>query len=274
MRSRYEMPQGGLSSYIVCLVCALLAAAFVAAQRPSGASASAAPPPRLIHFSGFDWTVKSSDGSLGPGPNFFSDSAENVWVDQAGHLHLRIRYREGRWWCAEIICTCSPGLGTYSLRLPAETAKGIDRNAVLGFFNWSDEAAFAHREIDYELSLWGQKNNMDSQFVVQPYEQPGHISRFKLKPGSPAALSFSWLPDRVLFKAIDTLSGRPYHRFEFRGEIPPGGAPRLNLWLLGGQQTQSGGDVHVVVDSFSFQPIEVAAVVKSFDSGVTAIFAP
>jgi hypothetical protein len=124
---------------------------------------------------------------------------------------------------------------------------------VLGFFNWSDEAAFAHREIDYELSLWGQKNNMDSQFVAQPYEQPGHTSRFNLKSGSPATLSFSWLPDRILFKAVNTVSGQAFHGFEFRGKVPPGGNPRFNLWLLGGQDPQSGSEVHIVVDSFSFQ---------------------
>lgn len=32
--------------------------------------------PKIIHFSGRDWTVKSSEEPVGPGPSFFSDSNE------------------------------------------------------------------------------------------------------------------------------------------------------------------------------------------------------
>lgn len=216
-------------------------------------------PARRVRFSGFDWTVKSSDQPVGPGPNFFSDSSENVWVDDRGYLRLRISYRLGRWWSAEVICSCSPGFGTYAFRIPPETVRDFDANAVLGLFNWSDEAADqsdftrAHREMDFELSTWGQKKNTtgNAQFVVQPYDQPGHISRFDL-PYAPALLSYGWLPTNVLFKAL-TASGQHLHDFEFRGDLSsPGGNPRINLWLLGGHAPRDGRDVHIVVESFAF----------------------
>jgi hypothetical protein len=246
-------PRSGLILLIACILCALCAAVFAAAQRPSKPTGAMDPPARRIRFSGFEWTVKSSDHTVGPGPNFFSDSGENVWVDGRGYLHMRITYRDGRWWCAEIICACSPGFGTYAFRIPAETIRGFDANAVLGLFNWSDDPAFAHREIDLELSRWGQKGNPNAQFVVQPYERPGHISRFELAAGGPATLTYSWLSTRVLFKALNG-SGRLLRNFEFRGDVPaPGGNPRINLWLLGGQPPQEGAEVHIVVESFSFE---------------------
>ncbi len=41
--------------------------------------------------------MKASPGLVGPGPNVFSDSPENVWVDAAGQLHMRITARDGQW---------------------------------------------------------------------------------------------------------------------------------------------------------------------------------
>ena len=50
--------------------------------------------PRVISFAGHDWTVKDAgEGKVGPGPNYFSNSAETVWFDADGRLHLRIERR-------------------------------------------------------------------------------------------------------------------------------------------------------------------------------------
>jgi hypothetical protein len=37
--------------------------------------------------------MKSSTGQVGPGPNYFSDSTNNVWLDGMGQLRLRITNR-------------------------------------------------------------------------------------------------------------------------------------------------------------------------------------
>jgi hypothetical protein len=68
---------------------------------------------KTLQFSGYDWLVKTSDSKVGPGPNYFSDSADNVFVDAQGQLHLRITESDGRWYCAEIISTRSFSYGTY-----------------------------------------------------------------------------------------------------------------------------------------------------------------
>ena len=61
------------------------------------------PGPRWLSFSGYDWWVKTSAGLVGPGPNYFSDSTDNVWLDGQGQLHLRITNRSNQWQCAEIV---------------------------------------------------------------------------------------------------------------------------------------------------------------------------
>jgi hypothetical protein len=46
---------------------------------------------RIIQFAGYDWEVRSNETALqGPGPNYFSDRDQNVWVDDLGRLHLKI----------------------------------------------------------------------------------------------------------------------------------------------------------------------------------------
>src|SRR5437667_5439644 len=69
--------------------------------------------PRTISFSGYTWSVKMSAGRVGPGPNYFSDGTNNVWVDAQGRLHLKITLVKGHWYCAEIVNQSSLGYGTY-----------------------------------------------------------------------------------------------------------------------------------------------------------------
>ena len=58
--------------------------------------------PRTLAWSGRSWLVKASSTPVGPGPNLFSDSTDNVWVDLVGRLHLKITARRGRWYVAEV----------------------------------------------------------------------------------------------------------------------------------------------------------------------------
>lgn len=135
---------------------------------------------RTLSFSGYEWKVKASRRPVGPGPNFFSDSLNNVWVDAQGSLHLRITHRKNRWYCAEVISQQSFGYGTYRFYLDTRVDK-LDPNIVLGLFTWSDDPEFDHREIDIECARWGNADNdTNAQFVVQPYDIPEHRLRFSV----------------------------------------------------------------------------------------------
>jgi hypothetical protein len=212
---------------------------------------------RTIRFSGYTWAVKESgSGRMGPGPNFFSSSRRNVWVDAEGRLHLKITKRDGRWYSAEIGNTQSLGYGTYSFRLDSRVdAAVLDRNVVLGLFTWSDDPAFNHREIDIEFSEWGsgQVTNTGS-WTVQPWQTDGNSKTFRQPAASNSKHSFTWRPDSVTFR-----NSRLANPWTYSGpDVPSSGdeKTRLNLWLFAGKTPTNGKAAEVIVKSFTFTPLD------------------
>lgn len=210
---------------------------------------------RVISFSNYEWRVKASSGLVGPGPNYFSDTSASVWVDQNGWLHLKVRKEAGRWLAAEIVSVNSFGHGEYAFEVDGSAAE-IDRNAVLGLFTWSDENAFAHREIDIEVSRWTDPAGLNEQCVVQPYHVPGAVVRFDLPTGvATLDLRFAWFRDSV--RCTAATPERPSHfEHRFTSGIPEAGGEnaRINLWLVDGQPPASGAPVEVIVRRFNFKP--------------------
>jgi hypothetical protein len=219
-------------------------------------------PLRLISFSGYNWVVKSSSGRVGPGPNYFSNSPQNVWVDDQGRLHLKITHVKGRWYCAEIISQVSFGHGTYRFYLDSPV-DNLDPNAVLGLFTWNDDPAFDHRELDIEFSRWGAANNQNAQYVVQPYTQ--NILRFDEPSGLPQSThSFSWKTTEVIFRSLKGANPVPpdpsyvIQEWSFTGAVPPAGGEnaRMNLWLFRGQRPADGQQAEVIISRFEFVPAQ------------------
>lgn len=212
--------------------------------------------PTQIVWAGRTWQVKSSHAAVGPGPNYFSASPDNVWVDAGGRLHLRITNRNGRWSCAEIIGADSLGHGVYTFDL-ASPVDALDPSVVLGLFTWSDKAAYNHRELDVEFARWGDASDpTNGQYVVQPYHLPDHLHRLTLPAGAaPTTHSFTWRAGRVTFASAAPAGWT--HAWTYVGaDVPrPGGEhPRLNLWLFGGAPPTDGQEVEVIVNGFSFTP--------------------
>ncbi len=91
---------------------------------------------RSLLFSGYNWTVRSSENALqGPGPNYFNESMDSVWVDGDGFLHLKIRNYGGIWYCAEVYTNISFGHGTYLFKVH-QGFENLDENVVLGLFTY------------------------------------------------------------------------------------------------------------------------------------------
>jgi hypothetical protein len=222
---------------------------------------------RKISFSGYDWAVKGFSAPVGPGPNFFSDSEQNVFVDKQGRLHLRIDRVEGRWRCAEVISERSFGLGTYRFTIDSGT-DDLDPNVVLGLFTWSDAPQYHHRELDVEISRWGEAANANAQFVVQPYTHKDNIVRFSIPRGRGTTThSITWAADRVVCQswagAGDTQPRESTRLYQhtFTQDIPqPGGEnARINLWLLDGKPPADGKEVEIVCGRFAFNPPDSSA---------------
>jgi hypothetical protein len=229
-------------------------------QNAAPAVKSSLHPARTLQFSGYDWVVKTSDRRVGPGPNYFSDSGESISVDAQGRLHLRLTQRDGRWYCAEVISAQSFGYGTYRFYLDT-TVDNLDPQVVLGMFTWNDDPAYSHREIDIEVSRWGQANNKNGQFVVQPYTRAQNIVRFQIPSGLQSSTHFfTWKPDSVLCQSrkgqdINAPEGSlVIEQHIFTKDIPQAGGEnaRINLWLLAGRPPADGKKTEIVISKFEF----------------------
>jgi hypothetical protein len=209
---------------------------------------------RTVEFSGYTWLVKSSTSSTdeGPGPNDFSDSPDNVWVDNHGRLHLRLTHVHGDWYCAEVISTHSFGSGRYSFQIDSDV-HALDPNVVLGFFTWNNDPAYYNREIDLEFARFGGTFRLtNGDYVVQPYLHPGHVHRFIEPAVAPSADSFDWETNSVLFRSTAAIP----EAWRYIGrDVPPRGHAEMhiNLWLFHGNPPQNGKAVEIIINHFSFR---------------------
>jgi len=239
------------------LVAQALASAIVTRQHPGV---------RWLSFSGESWWVKTSSERVGPGPNYFSDSTNNVWVDALGRLHLRITQDAGRWYCAEVVSARTFGFGWYRFVIESRL-DNLDTNIVLGLFTWSDDPAWAHREIDFErlcMDTTGRIDGNNFQFVVQPWEMPGHVVRFKVPPQATSSVhTFCWEPGAVRFRSrvggLAPLSATTnvLDTWVYTLVTPQSGDEnvRINLWLYDGMPPGNGHEAEVIVSRFDFSPL-------------------
>lgn len=246
---------------------------------------------RVIEFSGFRWKVKSSETQVGPGPNWFSDRRDDVWVDDAGRLHMTLRNRDGHWWCTEVVTENAVGYGSYGFYLSSRVDL-LDPNVVLGLFTWDDETyeLNANCEIDIEVSRWTEPGAANLHYSVQPtsgkddpsgrYQERFQRGYLRLEE-TPSTHRFDWRADEVRFlsyyghgqpeRQIDswtyTAAGQParstiqHGRRTRRILIPEPGETthlRLNLWLVDGDRDGlgnpplNGADVEVIFDRVEY----------------------
>ncbi len=151
---------------------------------------------RKIQFSGVDWFVKS--GYYGPGPNYWSDTPESVWLDNEGKLHLKIRKIDGKWYAVEIYSEQLTTYGEHRFLIEGAVDQ-LDKNVVLGLFTYKDDT----HEIDIEFSKWGDSNyQQPGSFTVQPYTISGNSRSFAVKLKNPLSTQlFNWQPNFVHFSS-------------------------------------------------------------------------
>jgi hypothetical protein len=224
------------------------------------------PDVRWISFSGYDWWVKTSPGLVGPGPNYFSDSTNNVWLDAEGRLRLRITNRSNQWQCAEVVTRRTCGYGSYRFELDS-VVNNIDPSVVLGLFTWSDDPAYTHREIDIECGRWADPNDVNNaQYVVQPWDWPNHLVRYAVPAGlSNSTHLFTWETNRVSYQAQRgsyapvpaTTNLISSWVFTNANAVPQTGDEniRINFWLIDSNPPTDSREVEFIVKSFEFVPL-------------------
>jgi hypothetical protein len=209
------------------------------------------PSPKIIHFGGYDWIARSASSDRGGVPNPYDPA--NVWTDQKGYLHLRMDQRDGRWYCAEVNLTRSLGFGTY--RVVVQNSAHIGPSAVVSMFTYDEGSVEeARRELDIELSRWGNSAGKNAQFVVQPFYVPENVVRFDA-PAGRMTYTLRWQPESATFRAA-------------RGSAP--GTPAINQHIFtSGIPQPTGQTVHIDLYNFHHagsslqQPAEV--VIEKFE---------
>lgn len=208
---------------------------------------------RIINFSGFEWVVRTSeDAKQGPGPNLFSDSEDNVWVDDDGRLHLKIVRKGGNWYCSGITLRQSQGYKKYVFYV-ASRVDQLDENVVGGLFTYKND----DEEIDIEFSKWSKSENQDSQFAIQPSFKAGNKTRYDLNLKSDLSTHFfDWQAGSIQFgsyyghtleaNAEDVISTWTYTG----SDIPPENNERLklNLWLFRGNAPTNNQPAEMIID--------------------------
>ncbi|HNT53023.1 MAG TPA: T9SS type A sorting domain-containing protein, partial [Candidatus Syntrophosphaera sp.] len=225
------------------------------------------PSGRTLQFANRTWRVKGT-GFYGPGPNNFSHLPESVWVDASDRLHLTIRQFDSAWHSTEVTLADTLGYGDYVFTTLGSLDQ-LDPRAVLGLFLWQYLPCWdpgnawwnPYNEIDVEYSRWGNPANEIGQFVVQPWDWAGNISRYDAVFGAQqlASHAFRWLPGSVEFRSWyggpdDENPGNMISQWDYFGpHIPRPEQPRvhMNLWYTGAPPTTPQ---EIVISAFSFIP--------------------
>ena len=220
---------------------------------------------RTIQFAGYEWEVRRA-GFGNPGPNYWSDSVENIWVDVDGNLHLEITHDpvNDRWCCAEVFTREPTHYGRH-LFYVISRLDSLDQNVIAALFAYQDSL----HEIDIEFMRSGQTfESYNAQYVVQPWHRWGNLRRFLMVlTGTYTAHYFDWQADRVLFKSIHGHYEEPRYPWDLIQEwsyegndVPQVGDSlrvHINLYLDGGKPPSDGQEVEITIkDAYlAFTPV-------------------
>jgi hypothetical protein len=215
---------------------------------------ASSPPSVSLRFSGYEWRVRDAPSSRG-GMNLYDPS--NAWTDKNGALHLRIARVSGKWTCAEVSLTRSLGYGTYSFVV--RDTSHLEPAAVLGMFTWDYSGADQnYREVDIEISRFGDPASKNAEYVVQPYYVPANVARFTVPSGA-VTHSFHWEPGRISFRTVrgsQAGSGVRVAEHVFTSGIPSHGIEsiRMNLYIYGKATIPLENGAEVVIEKFEYLP--------------------
>ena len=214
-------------------------------------------PPKMLHFSGYDWSVRDLLSYRAGSMSSFDPA--NAWTDETGALHLRVTKNQDGWSCAEVQLTRSLGYGTYLFVV--RDISHLEPSAVLTLFTWDGMVGTDEnrQELDIEMSRWGVPNNENAQYVVQPYYIPTNIVRFNA-PAGVFTHAFRWEPGQVTFKTYTgarvTEGALPLNQHVFAAHVPvaDGEVARINLYVIGWGKVPLQRENEIVVEKFKYYP--------------------
>jgi hypothetical protein len=213
------------------------------------------PSPKILNFSGYEWTTSTGPIFRAGSRNFFDPA--NVWTDETGALHLRISGSPGKWAAAEVKLPRSLGYGTYRFQL--RDVSHLEPSALLTLITWDGVGTEStRRELDVELGRWGYLKNTNVNYVVQPYYVPANFIAFRVPPGA-YTHSFRWEPGQVIFSTVagsGNTGGRVINQHVFSSGVPSpeGKSVRIGLYVFHKGKIPLKNENEVIVDKFEYFP--------------------
>ncbi len=209
-----------------------------------------------LRFSGYDWEVRTIASDRGGMNNPYS--GDNAFTDASGALHLRITKKDGKWVCAEMRTTRSLGYGTYVLTV--RDTSHLEPASVFSMITWDDNGDPHYREMDVEISRWGDAVNKDNaQFGVQPFYVPGNLARFTAPSGALTHV-LRWQSGLASFKTLRGSSDQPgaplIFEHEFTSGVPAIGNAiiYINFYVIASDKSPLEKETEVVVEKFAYLP--------------------
>lgn len=209
---------------------------------------------RALDFGGYPWELREVASDRGGTRNVYEPS--NVWTDVHGHLHLRIAKKATQWTSAEVNLGHSLGYGTY--RFVVRGLSDLEPAAVFSIFTWDESGP--PREMDIEVSRWGEPEGKNAQYVIQPYYVPANAKRFTL-PSGPITFTMRWEPGRISFR---TERGRlpegranelvSEHVFTSGVPTPGNETIHMNLYVFENRTQPLQEGCEVIVEKFEYLP--------------------
>jgi hypothetical protein len=213
------------------------------------------PSPKILNFSGYEWTANAGPVFHAGSRNFFDPA--NVWTDEKGALHLRISGSPGKWAAAEVKLTRNLGYGTYRFQL--RDVSHLEPSALLTLIAWDGVGTEStRRELDVELGVWGNPENINVNYVVQPYYVPANFVTFRVPPGA-YTHSFRWEPGQVTFSTeggSGNAGARVFNRHVFTSGVPSpeGKSVRIGLYVFHRGKIPLKNENEVIIDKFEYLP--------------------
>jgi len=210
---------------------------------------AARPPSPVAEFSGYHWRLRTAPSGRG-GQNDYSPS--NISVDEKGAMHVRISKTETDWSCAEASLTRNLGYGAYEFAVRGLEA--LEPAAVFAMFTYDYASGALHnREMNIEISRWGDPTNKNAQYVLQPYYVAANVHRFNLPAGT-LTFSLHWERDRATFRTLRGSTNLSEH--VFTASVPSPGIESIRVALYNYRQAgvKLLHPMEVVIDRFTYFP--------------------
>lgn len=216
-----------------------------------------------IQWDNASWWVRDIAGN--PGNSSWGRMHGNVCVMTDGSLNLAVQKVNNTWYSAEVDIQSGPlGYGEYSFTYDIDPA--VAPGAVLGLFVYDRFApANSYREIDIELTKWGDTANTSSAWY-SVHDVTGHRERMSdhgLSGKGPYTSKFIWQPNQVYFQTIDATGALIGENLIRSGVQDPGQASvAMNLWMMDGH-VPATDRVEARIYDFTFTPNRTQSTTKA-----------